>query len=53
MNGLRDIVRATTAPFKSQSNYGSYVQPMNVASQPNVGWGRDFNQAGMPATIVR
>ncbi len=53
MNGLRDIVRATTAPFKGQSNYSSYAQPMNIASQPNANWGRDFNQAGMPATVVR
>lgn len=53
MSGLRDIVRATTAPFNGQSNYSSYAQPMNVATAPNANWGRDFNQAGMPATIVR
>lgn len=53
INGLRDIVRATTAPFNGQASYSSYAQPMNIASQPNTNWGRDFNQAGMPATIVR
>lgn len=53
INGLRDIVRATKAPFNGQSAYSSYAQPMNIASQPNSNWGRDFNQAGMPATVVR
>ena len=55
--GLRDIVRATTAPFTGQNAYrpgnSGYAQPVNIAAQPNAGWGRDPNQAGMPATLVR
>lgn len=53
LTGLRDIVRATTAPFNGQSTYSSYAQPMNIATAPNANWNRDFNQAGMPATVVR
>lgn len=53
LTGLRDIVRATTAPFNGQSTYSSYAQPMNVATVPNSSWNRDLNQTGMPATVVR
>ncbi len=53
INGLRQVVRATTAPFSGQSSYGSYVQPMNVASNPNANWGRDISQSGLPPTVVR
>ena len=53
MNGLRDIVRATSAPFRGQSSYNGYAQPMNIASQPNSAWGRDLNQSGMRPTVVR
>lgn len=53
INGLRDIVRATTAPLTGQSSYSSYAPPMNIAAQPNSAWGRDMNQAGLPPTVVR
>ena len=53
INGLRDIVRATTAPLTGQSSYSSYTPPMNIAAQPNSAWGRDLNQAGLPPTVVR
>ncbi|MCC6510231.1 MAG: hypothetical protein IT423_14090 [Pirellulaceae bacterium] len=51
VSGLRNIVRSATAPLAgSQANYAA---PMNVASRPSATWGRDANQAGMAATVVR
>ncbi|MGN6546655.1 MAG: hypothetical protein ACTHK7_16490 [Aureliella sp.] len=47
---MRSIVRGPALPASGQTTYGS---SMNVASRPDAAWGRDANQMGMRATVIR
>lgn len=47
---LRSIVRGPAVPVSGQANYGS---SLNVATRTDASWGRDANQVGMRATVIR